>query len=122
MVYLMIYQLFNEFQKKIKINDSSLLIFLFKKFIKINIKTPLSSLSLLITHFTQDIFVMIIMIFYLKNWNRKFSRKLEQFEFEQHIRYETMSFYQNICPGFRIMIVILKCCTCNNPAARYRYI
>lgn len=83
MVYLMIYQLFNEFQKKKKINDSSLLIFLFKKFIKINIKTPLSSLSLLITHFTQDILVMIIMIFYLKNWNRKFSTKLEQFEFEQ---------------------------------------
>lgn len=83
MVYLMIYQLFNEFQKKKKINDSSLLIFLFKKFIKINIKTPLSSLSLLITHFTQDIFVMIIMIFYLKNWNRKFSTMLEQFEFEQ---------------------------------------
>lgn len=79
----MIYQLFNEFQKKKKINDSSLLIFLFKKFIKINIKTTLSTSSLLITHFTQDIFVMIIMIFYLKNWNRKFSRKLEQFEFEQ---------------------------------------
>lgn len=50
----MIYQLFNEFQKKKKFNDSSLLIFLFKKFIKINIKTPLSSLFLLITHFTQD--------------------------------------------------------------------
>lgn len=83
MVYLMIYQLFNEFQKKKKINDSSLLIFLFKKFIKINIRTPLSTLSLLITHFTQDILVMIIMIFYLKNWNRKFSTKLEQFEFEQ---------------------------------------
>lgn len=30
----MIYQLFNEFQKKIKINDSSLLIFLFKKIYK----------------------------------------------------------------------------------------
>lgn len=82
MVYLMIYQLFNEFQKK-KFNDSSLLIFLFKKFIKINIKTPLSTLSLLITHFTQDVLVMIIMIFYLKNWNRKFSTMLEQFEFEQ---------------------------------------
>lgn len=79
----MIYQLFNEFQKKKKINDSSLLIFLFKKFIKINIKTPLSTSSLLITHFTQDILVMIIMIFYLKNWNRKFSTMLEQFEFEQ---------------------------------------
>lgn len=79
----MIYQLFNEFPKKKKLNDSSLLIFLFKKFIKINIKTPLSTLSLLITHFTQDILVMIIMIFYLKNWNRKFSTKLEQFEFEQ---------------------------------------
>lgn len=78
----MIYQLFNEFQK-IKINDSSLLIFLFKKFIKINIRTPLSTLSLLITRFTQDILVMIIMIFYLKNWNRKFSTMLEQFEFEQ---------------------------------------
>lgn len=71
------------FKKKKKINDSSLLIFLFKKFIKINIKTTLSTSSLLITHFTQDIFVMIIMIFYLKNWNRTFSRKLEQFEFEQ---------------------------------------
>lgn len=83
MVYLMIYQLFNEFQKKKKIDDSSLLIFLFKKFIKINIKTPLSSLFLLITHFTQDIIIMMIMIFYLKNWNRKFSTMLEQFEFEQ---------------------------------------
>lgn len=53
-----------------------------------------------------------------------FSTMLEQFEFEQphHIRYEAMSFYQNICPGFSIMIVILKCCTCNNQAARYRYI
>lgn len=69
--------------EKKKFNDSSLLIFLFKKFIKINIKTPLSTLSLLITHFTQDVLVMIIMIFYLKNWNRKFSTMLEQFEFEQ---------------------------------------
>lgn len=75
MVYLMIYQLFNEFQKKKKINDSSLLIFLFKKFIKINIKTPLSSLSLLITHFTQDIFVIIIMIFYLRKLEQKIFHK-----------------------------------------------
>lgn len=82
MVYLMIYQLFNEFRKK-KINDSSLLIFLFKKFIKINIKTPLSSLFLLITHFTQDTFVIIIMIFYLRKLEQKFSTMLEQFEFEQ---------------------------------------
>lgn len=34
MVYLMIYQLFNEFKKKKKFNDSSLLIFLFKKIYK----------------------------------------------------------------------------------------
>lgn len=71
----MIYQLFNEFQKKKKFNDSSLLIFLFKKFIKINIKTPLSSLSLLITHFTQDIFVIIIMIFYLRKLEQKIFHK-----------------------------------------------
>lgn len=71
MVYLMIYQLFNEFQKKKKFNDSSLLIFLFKKFIKINIKTSLSSLFLLITHFTQDTFVIIIMIFYLRKLEQK---------------------------------------------------
>lgn len=70
----MIYQLFNEFQKKKK-NDSRLLIFLFKKFIKINIKTPLSSLFLLITHFTQDIFVIIIMIFYLRKLEQKIFHK-----------------------------------------------
>lgn len=83
MVYLMIYQLFNEFQKKINEMIQVFWFFFFKKIIKINIKTPLSSLFLLITHFTQDTFVIIIMIFYLKNWNRKFSTVLEQFEFEQ---------------------------------------
>lgn len=83
MVYLMIYQLFNEFRKKKNLMIQVFWFFFLKKFIKINIKTPLSSLFLLITHFTQDTFVIIIMIFYLRKLEQKFSTMLEQFEFEQ---------------------------------------